>query len=126
MFSENGINLTKTSRDFPAGCASMKEWLKVIDEHPKLTILDGCAPNLYRCLQKIQKDKKRPNIYAKDPHDLTHDVDSLRSFCVWWVRSPEIDIQTIETKCHNSILEDIENASGEDREYLLKKYGEPV
>lgn len=126
LFSENGINLTKTSRDFPAGCASMKEWLKPIDETARLTILDGCAPNLYRCLQKIQKDKKRPNIYAKDPHDLTHDVDSLRSFCVWWVRSPEIDYERIETKQHRSILEDIENASPEDREYLLQKYGEPV
>ena len=124
IFSENGLNLTKTSRDFPAGCASMKEWLK--GERPKLTILEGTAPNLYRCLQKIQKDKKRPNVYAKDPHDLTHDVDSLRSFCVWWVRKPEIDYEKIETKCHNSILEDIENATGEDREYLLKKYGEPT
>ena len=126
LFSENGINLTKTSRDFQAGCASMKEWLKAGDTPPKLTILDGCAPNLYRCLQKIQKDKKRPNVYAKDPHDLTHDVDSLRSFCVWWVRSPEIDYERIETRQHQSILEDIENASAEDRQYLLQKYGEPV
>ena len=126
LFSENGINLTKTSRDFMAGCASMKEWLKPVGEKARLTILEGCAPNLYRCLQKIQKDKKRPNVYAKDPHDLTHDVDSLRSFCVWWVRSPEIDYEKIETRYHNSILEDIENASGDDREYLLKKYGEPA
>jgi hypothetical protein len=72
LFSENGINLTKTSRDFPGGCASMKEWLKPIDGRSRLTILDGCAPTLFRCLQKIQKDKKRPNVYAKDPHDLTH------------------------------------------------------
>ena len=126
LFSENGITLTKTSRDFVAGVASMKEWLKPIDGKARLTILDGCAPNLYRCLQKIQKDKKRPNVYAKDPHDLTHDVDSLRSFCVWWVRSPEVDYETIETRQHSSILEDIENASPEDREYLLQKYGEPL
>jgi hypothetical protein len=126
IFSEHGINLTKTARNLEDGCSSMKEWLKVIDKHPRLTILEGCAPNLYRCLQKIQKDKRRPNIYAKDPHDLTHDVDSLRSFCIWWVRSPETDYEKIETRCHNSILEDIENASPEDREYLLKKYGEPA
>ena len=126
LFSENGITLTKTSRDFPAGCASMKEWLKSDGTPPKLTILDGCAPNLYRCLQKIQKDKKRPNVYAKDPHDLTHFPDSLRSFAVWWVRSPELEYETIEQKCHSSILEDIENASGADREYLLRKYGEPA
>ena len=126
IFSENGITLTKTSRDFPAGCASMKEWLKVIDKTAKLTILEGCADELYRCLQKIQKDKKRPNVYAKDPHELTHFPDALRSFCVWWVRSPERDYETIETRYHSSILEDIENASDEDREYLLQKYGEPV
>ena len=126
IFSENGISLTKTSRDFPAGCASMKEWLKVIDTHPKLTILEGAADELYRCLQKIQKDKNRPNIYAKDPHDLTHFPDALRAFCVWWVRKPEVDYESIETKQHSSILEDIENASAEDREYLLAKYGEPI
>jgi hypothetical protein len=57
---------------------------------------------------------------------LSKNCDSLRAFCIWWVRSPEIDYETIETKCHNSILEDIENATGEDREYLLKKYGEPA
>lgn len=126
IFSENGINLTKTSRDLVAGCASMKEWLKVIDDRPKLTILDGCAPNLYRCLTKIQKDKRRADIYAKEPHDLTHDCDSIRAFCAWWVKSPVADIETIEKKYHPSILEDLENASDADREYLLQKYGEPV
>ena len=77
-FSNNGIPLTKTSRDFPNGCAGMKAWLeprKDAEGNPKksrLTILDGAAPELYRCLSKIQKDKNRPNVYAKDPHDLTH------------------------------------------------------
>ena len=100
--------------------------MKVVDKTAKLTILEGCADELYRCLQKIQKDKKRPNIYAKDPHELTHFPDALRSFCVWWVRSPEKDYESIETRYHSSILEDIENASDEDREYLLQKYGEPI
>lgn len=126
IFAEYGINLTKTSRDLVAGCSSMKEWLKPINDKARLTILEGCAPNLYRCLQKIQKDKRRPDVYAKEPHDLTHDVDSLRTFCIWWVRKPEAEFSVIETKYHSSILEDIENASDSDREYLLKKYGEPT
>lgn len=126
IFAEYGINLTKTSRDLVAGCSSMKEWLKPINDKARLTILEGSAPNLYRCLQKIQKDKRRPDIYAKEPHDLTHDVDSLRTFCIWWVRKPEEEYSVIETKCHSSILEDIENATDSDREYLIKKYGEPT
>lgn len=56
---------------------------------------------------------------------LSKNCDSLRAFCIWWVRSPEVDYESIETKQHRSILEDIENASPEDREYLLAKYGEP-
>lgn len=86
-FYENGILLTKTSNDFAAGCANIKEWLRVPEEPgclPALTIDRDAAPNLYSCLIKIQKDKKRPDVYAKQPHNLTHDIDSLRCFCVYW------------------------------------------
>ena len=69
--------------------------------------------------------KKHHNFFVKGGL-LSKNCDSLRAFCVWWVRSPEVDYEKIETRYHNSILEDIENASDEDREYLLKKYGEPV
>lgn len=82
IFLEHGVVLTKTSNDLDSGCAAIKEWLKPIGDTAALTIDDGAAPNLVKCLTKIQKDKKRPNIYAKEPHDLTHDVDSLRCFCV--------------------------------------------
>lgn len=124
LFNEHGISLTKTSKDFPAGCASMKEWLRSErGEQAKLTILDGKAPNLYRCLQKIQKDKKRENVYAKDPHDLTHDPDSLRCFCVYYIRSPRVEKQNVKKNWHKSLLEDYDNASAEDKEYLLEKYG---
>ena len=47
-----------------------------------MRIEEGCAPDLVRCLMKIQRDKNKPNEYANDPHELTHCVDSLRAFCV--------------------------------------------
>ena len=84
IFAENGVVLTKTSNDLESGCAAMKEWLKPVGDTAALTIDEGAAPNLVRCLTKIQKDKNRPNVYAKEPHNLTHDVDSLRCFCVYW------------------------------------------
>jgi hypothetical protein len=130
-FSNNGIPLTQTSRNFESGCAGMKAWLeprKDADGNPKkskLTILDGAAPNLYRCLSKIQKDKKKPNVYAKDPHDLTHDVDSLRSFCVWFVHPADVIDMAIRREWTDDMWEDYENAREADKELLLRKYGEP-
>lgn len=91
IFAENDIYLYKTSNAREQGCMNIKEHLKVYDarneqtgetyETAKLLIEEGAAPNLVRCLKKIQKDKRRPNEYANDPHELTHIVDSLRAFC---------------------------------------------
>lgn len=127
LFSENGINLTKTNNDFAAGCSSMKEWLKPQAEGlARLTILQDCASNLFRCLRKIQRDKKRPNVYAKEPHDLTHSPDALRCFCIWWTLAADFDIGGNRKKWTADMWEDYNNASDTDKQYLIKKYGEPV
>ena len=91
IFAEYGIYLTKTDNRREQGCMNIKEYLKVYetrDEHTgqtyetaDLVIEEGGAPDLVRCLKKIQKDKRHPNEYANDPHELTHIVDSLRAFC---------------------------------------------
>ena len=129
IFSEHGINLTKTSNDLFDGCMGMKEWLRVPEEEgkrPALTFLKDTCPNLIRCLQKIQKDKLRPNIYSKTPHDLTHDVDSLRCFCVWWVRSAENKNKAKKKKWRSDLIEDYRNASNEIKALMIKQLGEPM
>lgn len=124
IFQENGITLTKVSNDFKAGCSNMKEWLAVQQNgKPDLTFLDGAAPNLVDCLMKIQRDKRKPDVYAKEPHDLTHDTDSLRYFCVWWTHSAKVVKKRTRRSLPSDIQEDIRNAKGADREFLLKKYG---
>lgn len=87
IFAEYGIPLTKVSNDFVNGCILLKELLRVNPETGKCkhTFLKDTCPNAIKCLQKIQKDKLKPAIYAKNPHELTHDVDSMRYFSVWWV-----------------------------------------
>lgn len=130
LFYEGGITLTKTSNDFPAGCAGIKQWLECTNldgtpKKPKLTILEDCAPNLYHCLTKIQKDKKRPNVYAKEPHDLTHDVDSLRTFCVYHILPANGQSISHKKKWTQDMLEDYRNANAKDKEYLIKIWGEP-
>lgn len=127
IFAENGIILTKTSNDMFNGCMAMKEWLKVPEKgKPKLTILKDTAPNLIKCLQKIQKDKNKPSIYAKQPHDLTHDVDSLRCFCVWWVTAPTPDKKkSKKEKWSADLIEDWKHATKEIKELMIKQLGEP-
>mgnify|MGYP006958161425 CR=1 FL=1 len=128
IFAEKGIVLTKTSNDLFNGCMAMKEWLRVPEDgsKPALTFLKDTAPNAIRCLQKIQKDKNKPKVYAKDPHDLTHDVDSLRCFCIWWVRAPLADkAKSKKKKWSADLIEDFKNASKEIRELMIAQLGEP-
>lgn len=127
LWEEAGVTLTKTSRDFPAGCASMKEWLRPRDnKKSRLTLLKGEAPNLYNCLKRIQKDDKQPNVYAKKPHDLTHDPDSLRYFCVWWTTAAKPDRSSRKKKWRADMLEDYDNADAETRAKMISLYGEPI
>lgn len=73
VFAEHGIVLIKVDNNFENGVSRMKEWLYAEEnEQAKLTIYQDSAPNLFRSLSKIQKDKNRPNVYAKQPHELTH------------------------------------------------------
>ena len=127
LFQEAGVVLVKTNNDFAAGCAAMKEYLR----HPeggksKLTILDNSAPELYRCLTKIQVDPKKPNIYAKDPHNLTHSPDALRYFCVYWTTGAELDSEKKRRKWRADQYEDYENASEADKLQLIEMWGEPM
>ena len=126
-FNEYGVPLTKTLNRLEDGCASMKEWLRVDEKTGKapLQIMEGAAPNLYKCLQKIQKDKRRPNVYAKEPHDLTHDVDSMRCFCVYWTAPADPAKKKNKRKWTPDMYEDYENANEKDKKMLLQKYGEP-
>lgn len=125
IFGENGVPLTRTHNDLESGCAAMKEWLKPVGDTAALTFDEGAAPNLVRCLTKIQKDKNRPNIYAKEPHDLTHDVDSLRCFCVYWTAPAETPQNKRYIKWTTDMWEDWQNANEEMRKLLIMKWGEP-
>lgn len=128
IFYENGINLIKVNREMFNGCMQMKEHLRVRENGtPKLTFLDGTCDALLKDLKKIQKDKNKPTIYAKTPHELTHLPDALRYFCTWWV-SPAAESERAKAskKWSADLLEDWDNASPELRDLMRELYGEPV
>jgi hypothetical protein len=90
FFQEGGVPLTQTSNDVDAGCAAIKQWLS--GDNPALTFDDGIV-TVTAHITKIQRDKNKPNRYAKEPHILTHAVDALRCFCIYWTAPAETPTQ---------------------------------
>jgi hypothetical protein len=101
MFQEHGVYMMQVnpgSRE--QGAYALAEHLKpikVTDEQTGqeyetaiLTFDEDMCPETTRCLQNIQKDKKKPNEYANTPHDLTHAVDMLVYFCAGRPRPEQI------------------------------------
>lgn len=127
IFSNHGVTLIKVSNDIFNGCMMLKEWLRVNEDgKPSLTFLYDCAPNAIKCLQKIQKDKRNPKIYAKQPHELTHSVDSLRYFAVYWTKSPKADKEKdTRPKWTKDLIYDWKHATKEVKQLMLKQLGEP-
>ena len=127
IFAECGLNLTKSNNNIADGVAAMKEYLRHADGgQSRLTILNDCAPELFNCLRKIQIDKRRPNIYAKDPHELTHGPDALRYYCIYWIINPNGGVKEEKrVEWREDQWEDYNNASEEDRAYLRKIWGNP-
>ena len=92
IFAEGEITLYKTNNDRIQGWLQMKEWLKPYKDEQgcttaKLKIFNTCK-NLIRCLPQVQHDAKRVGDIANEPHELTHSVDAIRGFCVYWTQEP--------------------------------------
>ncbi len=127
IFHDKGIVLVKTSNDIFNGCMMMKEWLRVPENgSPDLTFLRDCCPQTINCLQKIQKDKRKPKVYAKEPHDLTHLVDSMRAFCVYWTKAPKADKKEDKRpRWTKDLIYDWKHANKEIKALMVKQLGEP-
>ena len=92
IFAEGNVTLYKTNNDRIQGWLQMKEWLKPYKDEQgcttaKLKIFNTCK-NLIRCLPQVQHNAKRVGDIANEPHELTHSVDAIRGFCVYWTQEP--------------------------------------
>jgi len=126
LFFESGLQLTKVNNDLKAGCLAIKENTNHGEGlKSKLTIYHNCAPNLLNSLKKIQRDEKKPEVYAKDPHELTHSVDGLRYYCIYWVHGAHVKSEVKRRKWRPDQWEDYKNASPEDKKYLISIWGDP-
>lgn len=126
LFSEFGVNFTKTSNDREAGWLSLKELLKVgEDGKPRLMIFSHCA-ELIRCLPALQVDRIRTSDCSTEPHNITHAPDALRGFAIFYARPAATVGEVRRARWSSDMWEDYDGASEEEKKYLKQKYGEPL
>ena len=123
LFSEYGLNFTKTGNDRECGWLAVKEMLLGGEGRMSIYFFSSCQ-EIIRCLPALLVDRLRPTDCATEPHDITHAPDALRGFALFSARPAEIRPQ-IKCKWTRDMWEDYEAASQKEQKYLIKKYGEP-
>ena len=121
IFSEYGINFTKTSNDRESGWLALKELLCA----EKVKIFSQCR-EIIRCLPALTVDKIRPTDCSTEPHEITHAPDALRGFCVFYARPADEGQTTKQRVWSADMWEDYYSADEAGQKYLKRKYGEPI
>jgi hypothetical protein len=63
---------------------------------------------------------------TKKSHELTHAVDAVRYMAVYWTNPANGEVKGRKKKWRRDQYEDYENASEEDKRYLIELWGEPL
>ena len=124
LFSDCGINFTKTSNDREAGWLAIKELLCPGRGKIRLKIFCHCT-EIIKCLPLLQIDKLRPTDCANEPHEITHAPDALRGFAIFYARPAELTSPSHRRAWTKDMWEDYNCASEDEKIYLKRKYGEP-
>ena len=123
IFSERGLNFTKTSNEREAGWLAIKELLR--SESSGIRFFRTCT-EIIKCLPALSVDKLRPTDCASEPHELTHAPDALRGFAIFYARPAPILRESARRLWTEDMWEDYHGAGACEREYLKRKYGEPT
>jgi phage terminase large subunit len=134
IFYENGLTLTKVTRDRVNGWLAVKELLKVFEQRhfqtgdpiktARLKIFSVCR-NLIRCIPLIQYDDKKYNDAATEPHEITHGPDALRYFAIYWISAPnkETAPKEIRMQWTEDMIDDYYSADDAGKERMIELYG---
>ena len=123
LFSEHGVNFTKTSNDRECGWLAVKELLRPTERGARLKIFSTCR-ELIRCLPALITDKLRPTDCSTEPHEVTHAPDALRGFAIFHSR-PAAETRERRSVWSEDMWEDYACASSREKNYLKTKYGDP-
>ena len=125
LFSEYGVNFTKTSNDRECGWLAIKELLATGDGGARIKFFSQCT-EIIKCLPALTIDKIRPTDCANEPHEITHAPDALRGFAIFYTRPNEEKQKKKCTMWSADMWEDYNMADNQTQKYLIKKYGEPM
>ena len=125
IFSEYGVNFTKTSNDRETGWLAVKELLIDRGGGAKLQIFSFCT-ELIKCLPSLTIDKLKPSDCSTEPHEITHAPDALRGFAIFYTRPADRVENNKRTKWSYDMWEDYNAADENEKKYLKLKYGEPI
>ena len=126
LFSEYGINFTKTSNEREAGWLALKELLAPRENStPKLRFFSTCT-EIIRCLPALLIDKIKTRDCSTEPHEITHAPDALRGFAIYYARPEKEKSNSVRTVWSQDMWEDYFSADEEEKKYLKRKYGEPL
>ena len=86
-----GIPFVKVSNRKVDGCVCMGEWLKPYEDEQHvmtapLMFFSTCV-NVINSISSIQCDEKDPNVFADQPHELTHSVTAIMYYTAGRPRS---------------------------------------
>ncbi len=122
LFSEFGINFTKTANDREAGWLALKELLSGVGG-VRLKIFSTCT-EIIKCLPALTVDKIRTSDCATEPHEITHAPDALRGYAIFRAYPARVAAKA-KAVWTPDMWEDYMLADSEGRKYLKEKYGEP-
>lgn len=125
IFSEFGVNFTKTSNDRETGWLAIKELLCDTGHGARLKIFNTCR-ELIKCLPALITDPLRPTDCKTEPHEFTHAPDALRGFAIFHTRPGSKPGEKRTARWSADMWEDYNSASERERDYLKRKYGEPM
>ena len=96
VFLINGVNIARADNNRVQGHMQIKELLADMpDGKPGVLFFHTCA-EIISDIQAIQTDEKNPNDCAKEPHEITHTVDSIRYFSISRTIAAELQKSTEE------------------------------
>lgn len=123
LFSEFGINFTKTSNDRECGWLAVKELLIGGEGRGRIFFFRTCE-EIIKCLPALSVDRLRPTDCSTEPHDITHAPDALRGFAIFYSSPGEVRMPA-RMKWTTDMWEDYLSADDSGKKYLKNKYGEP-
>ncbi len=125
LFADGGVFFTKTSNNREAGWLAVKELLSTKGGGGRLKIFNTCR-ELIRCLPELQRDPRRPSDCRTEPHEITHAPDALRGFAIFYSHPNKEEHSRSRSVWSADMWEDYYAAGDEEKQYLRRKYGEPM